>query len=96
MEGPDGGMCVHAQLHLPSSGCTHRGSPSAVHGSPVLHGRLRGALPRAQLPRAEGAAVPGPDSLPSVLALSSPGAAAGLGSWGPEGSPGDSQDLGYV
>lgn len=41
-------------------------------------------------PGAEGVAELGPDCVLCLLTLSSPGAAAGLGSRGPEGSPGDS------
>lgn len=83
---------MQAQLHLPSSGCKHRGPPSAARMSPILY-RRSGWGGFYQL---GGPASPVPDSLLSVFTLSSPGATARLGPRGPQSSLGDSQNLGYV
>ena len=93
-------MCVETWLHLPPSEFTHRGVKSTAPVSPSPRSQLPGqGFHQHTLPRAGGGRGPGlegPHPLLIKLTLSPPGATAGLGSWGPEGIPGDSQNLGYL
>lgn len=77
-------MCVETWLHLPPSEFTHSGVKSRAPVSPSPRSQLPGqGFHQHTLPRAGGGRGPGlegPHPLLIKLALSSPGATAGLGS----------------